>query len=98
MRKELGKWLMDIAKYITTAVILTSIFGDVEQKWIIYLGGILAVAFTLGWGLYLVKDKRKENDMGALIMFTLVIVIANVGGFYFYFHDKKEQHKANNKV
>ena len=27
--------------------------------------------------------------MGALIMFTLVIVIANVGGFYFYFHDKK---------
>lgn len=58
MRKELGKWLMDIAKYITTAVILTSIFGDVEQKWIIYLGGILAVAFTLGWGLYLVKDKK----------------------------------------
>ena len=59
MRKELGKWLMDIAKYITTAVILTSIFGDVEQKWIIYLGGILAVAFTLGWGLYNVGDKKK---------------------------------------
>lgn len=59
MRKELGKWLMDIAKYITTAVILTSIFGDVEQKWIIFLGGILAVAFTLGWGLYLVKDKKE---------------------------------------
>ena len=59
MRKELGKWLMDIAEYITTAVILTSIFGDVEQKWIIYLGGILAVAFTLGWGLYLVGDKKK---------------------------------------
>lgn len=59
MRKELGKWLMDIAKYITTAVILTSIFGEVERKWIIYLGGILAVAFTLGWGLYLVKDKKK---------------------------------------
>ena len=59
MRKELGKWLMDIAKYITTAVILTSRFGEVEQKWIIYLGGILAVAFTLGWGLYLVKDKKK---------------------------------------
>ena len=35
MRKELGKWLMDIAKYITTAVVLTSIFGAVEQKWII---------------------------------------------------------------
>ena len=59
MKKEFGKWLMDIAKYITTAVILTSIFGEVEQKWIIYFGGILAVAFTLGWGLYLVRDKKK---------------------------------------
>lgn len=59
MKKEFGKWLMDIAKYITTAVILASIFGEVEQKWIIYLGGILAVAFTLGWGLYLVRDNKK---------------------------------------
>ncbi len=62
MKKEFGKWLMDIAKYITTAVILTSIFGEVEQKWIIYLGGILAVAFTLGWGLYLDRDKKKKGE------------------------------------
>ena len=32
MRKELGKWLMDIAKYITTAVILASIFAGLEQN------------------------------------------------------------------
>lgn len=30
-------------------------------------------------------------------MFTLVIVIANVGGFYFYFHDKKEQQRSEIK-
>lgn len=35
--------------------------------------------------------------MGALIMFTLVIVIANIGGFYFYFQDKKEAHKTKMK-
>ena len=52
-------FLLSIAKYITTAVILNSRFGEVEQKWIIYFGGILAVAFTLGWGLYLVRDKKK---------------------------------------
>lgn len=91
MKKELGKWLMDIAKYITTAVVLTSIFGEVEQKWIIYAGGVLAVACTLGWGLYLVKDKRKENNMGALVMFGLVIVIANIGGIYFMMQDRKHQ-------
>lgn len=36
--------------------------------------------------------------MGALIMFGLVIVIANVGGFYFYFQDKKEQQKNEIKL
>lgn len=28
--------------------------------------------------------------MGALVMFALVIVIANVGGIYFLIQDKKE--------
>lgn len=61
MRKEFGKWLMDIAKYITTAVVLTSIFGSVEQEWIIYIGGFISILLTLGFGLYLVRDK-KERD------------------------------------
>lgn len=58
MRKELGKWLLDIAKYITTAVILTSLFSGVEQKWIIYVGGLIAVFLTLGMGLLLMRDKK----------------------------------------
>ena len=61
MRKELGKWLMDIAKYITTAVILTSIFGEIDQKWIIYVGGIISILLTLGIGLWLVQDKKEKG-------------------------------------
>ena len=61
MKKELGKWLMDIAKYITTAVVLTSIFGDVQERWIIYVGGSLAVIVTLLAGLWLVKEKKKRE-------------------------------------
>ena len=37
MRKELGKWLLDIAKYLVTAVLLASVFGDIEDKWIVYV-------------------------------------------------------------
>ena len=59
MKKELGKWLMDIAKYIATAGILSSVFGDVEQQWIIYLGGLSAIVVTLFAGLWLVKDKKE---------------------------------------
>lgn len=52
MRKEFGKWLMDIAKYIATAIILTSIFGDIKQKWIIYAGGtIFYPAYIVHWTL-----------------------------------------------
>lgn len=61
MKKELGKWLMDIAKYITTAVILTSIFGDIEERWIIYAGGSISIIITLGWGLYLTKEQPEKK-------------------------------------
>ena len=61
MKKELGKWLMDIAKYTMTAVILTSIFGECSHKCVIYAGGALTVACTLGWGLYLLQDKNKDK-------------------------------------
>ena len=60
-RKEFGKWLMDIAKYITTAVILTSIFGEIDQKWVIYVGGIISILLTLGIGLWLVQDKKEKG-------------------------------------
>jgi hypothetical protein len=56
MRKEFGKWLMDIAKYIITAVVLSSVFGEIES-WVLYLIGIISVMVTLLIGLYLVSDK-----------------------------------------
>ena len=42
-----------------------------------------------GFGSYGIK-KRKESNMGALIMFGFVSLIAIVGGIYFYIEDKKE--------
>jgi len=59
MKKEFGKWLMDIAKYITTAVILTSLFSGIGQKWVIYAVGAIAVFTTPGLWLLLLRDKQK---------------------------------------
>lgn len=36
-----------------------SIFGDVQEKWIIYLGGSLAIVLTLSAGLWLVRNQKK---------------------------------------
>jgi len=60
-KKEFGKWLMDIAKYITTAVILSSMIGDIREKGYLYTIAFILVAVSLGWGLYLVRDKQKKG-------------------------------------
>lgn len=61
MRKEFGKWLMDIAKYIATAVILSSVFGEVEML-TMYIGGGLAIIVSLSIGLFLVSDKNINSN------------------------------------
>lgn len=62
MRKELGKWFLDIAKYMTTAVLLTSLFNGVnEWAWYMYGLVVLAVLVTLVTGLALLKDKKEDK-------------------------------------
>jgi cytochrome b subunit of formate dehydrogenase len=58
MKKELGKWLMDIAKYIATAVLISSFLGGFGQKWIMYLVGVITVILSLLLGLYFINDKK----------------------------------------
>ena len=56
MKKEFGKWLLDIAKYMTTAVLLSSVFSDMESI-SVYVSVIGAVLLTLIVGLVLVREK-----------------------------------------
>lgn len=63
MKKEFGKWLMDIAKYLTTAVLLSSVFNDIKESWVIYLVVSVAIVLTLLIGLLLVKDKKEEKEV-----------------------------------
>lgn len=62
MKKELGKWLMDIAKYLTTAVLLSSVFNDIKDSWIIYFVVSIAIVLTLLSGLWLVREEKKEGE------------------------------------
>ena len=62
MKKELGKWLMDVAKYITTAVLLASVFNGIESGWVVYLCSSVAIALTLFGGLWLLRDKNDNKQ------------------------------------
>ena len=61
MKKELGKWLMDISKYITTAVVLSSIFGGITETWKILTLGFLTIAISIVTGLILIHSSEKEE-------------------------------------
>jgi len=61
MKKEFGKWLMDIAKYIVTAIILSSFFSGMQnQQWIYIVAAVIAV-IIVGLGLYLQKEEPKKK-------------------------------------
>ena len=61
MKKEFGKWLMDIAKYVATAVLLSSFFADIDSwEWYFYVLTVLLVAFLLSVGLWFTKEERKK--------------------------------------
>ena len=61
MRKELGKWLMDVAKYMVTALLLSSVFGDMENP-LVLTSVIVASGATLVAGLWLVRDKKGKEE------------------------------------
>ena len=57
MKKEFGKWLMDIAKYIATAVVLSSVFNEIDS-WQMYVVGCASVFLILMVGLWMASDKH----------------------------------------
>lgn len=67
MKKEIGKWFMDIAKYIATAVLLTQIFGGLADSPFIIVYALLSVIaiFSIGVSILHGDDEdqnRKERN------------------------------------
>ena len=59
-QEKLANFLIDVAKYVFTGVIITSLFNDVTDKTILYVIGMAIVVFAL-WGGIMLTNKRKEN-------------------------------------
>ena len=60
MRKEIGKWLMDVAKYVLTAVIISTIFKEMQDKWMYVIASIIAIT-TFSFGLWFLHSKKEED-------------------------------------
>jgi len=58
MKKEIGKWFMDIAKYVATAILISSFLGSFEHRWVVYIVGSVIVVTCFLLGLFFIKEKK----------------------------------------
>lgn len=56
MKREIGKWFLDIAKYIVTAVILNELFGGFEEKYLVVTVAALTAVFAFIVGSVILRD------------------------------------------
>ncbi len=60
MKKEFGKWLMDIAKYMVTALLLSTIFADMQEPIIFYMVAIFSFVLLIV-GLSVIYNSEQEE-------------------------------------
>jgi hypothetical protein len=58
MKKEIGKWFMDIAKYVATAILISSFLGGFNEKWLMYVVGAILVTLCFTIGLGFIHEKK----------------------------------------
>ena len=57
-QEKLADFLIDVAKYIFTGVIITSLFNDMQDKSILYVVGMFIVVISLTIGLVLTSKRQ----------------------------------------
>ena len=59
-KENLGKYLIDISKYVVTGVIIASTFNDMYDRYVLYIISAILAFVTLVVGLVL-TNKKKGN-------------------------------------
>jgi multisubunit Na+/H+ antiporter MnhB subunit len=61
VKKELGRWLLDVAKYILTGAVVLSFLGEFsERKWLYYTVGGVAITLCFILGAIILNKEEEE--------------------------------------
>ena len=61
MRKELGKFFIDVAYLILGGVVIAAIMRNLGNTLLVIILGIITVLFSLASGLYLINEKEASK-------------------------------------
>ena len=61
IKHEFGKWFLDVAKYVVTAMLLTAMIDGLSQVWLIGVSVAIAVLCLVFGGVLMKKGKNEED-------------------------------------
>ena len=61
IKQEFGKWFLDVAKYVLTAMLLTAMIEGMSQTWIIVGSFVITLACLLFGGILIGKGRKEED-------------------------------------
>lgn len=61
LKEEYGKWFMDVAKYVLTAMLLTTMVEGMSQMWVVIITGIFLI-LSLLFGTILLRKGNEEEE------------------------------------
>lgn len=62
MRKELGKFFIDVAKLVLAGVVISAIMKDFENTVLVITTGFITVIFSLASGLHLISNEKEDQQ------------------------------------
>ena len=93
-KEKFGDYLIDISKYVITAVLITLFFNDISSsKVLTYIIGALVAILTLIWACFILKRK---SDMGPSVIFLSIMALICVIGITVEYIKMKKEEKNNN--
>lgn len=61
IKQEFGKWFLDVAKYVLTAMLLAAMIEGLSQTWLIAVTAAISVLCLLFGALLMRKGKEEED-------------------------------------
>jgi hypothetical protein len=62
MLKKWGDWVLDYAKYLATVAVAYPFLSGLPKTWLYYAAVIAGIGILIGWGLYLNREKKSEEE------------------------------------
>lgn len=62
INEEIVKWLLDVSKYVMTAIVISSFLTDLGETWMVYVFGTLVSGVCFSGGIWLAKVFKDKNN------------------------------------